>query len=64
MEDIDEEEPIVDIDSVDKKNSLAVTEYIDELYTFYKKAEVKYLSMYFRNFEHMCLLHCYFMYIF
>jgi hypothetical protein len=39
MEDIDEE-PVIDIDSSDKKNTLAVVEYIDDLYTHYKKAEV------------------------
>lgn len=39
MEDIDDE-PIYDIDSCDKKNSLAVVEYINDLYTNYKKAEV------------------------
>uniref|UniRef100_A0A2N9G424 B-like cyclin n=1 Tax=Fagus sylvatica TaxID=28930 RepID=A0A2N9G424_FAGSY len=38
MEDIDEE-PVIDIDSGDKKNTLAVVEYIDDLYTHYKKAE-------------------------
>lgn len=39
MEDI-AEEPVVDIDSCDKKNTLAVVEYIDDLYAHYKKAEV------------------------
>ncbi|XP_042013618.1 cyclin-B2-3-like [Salvia splendens] len=42
MEDIDgenEEEPVIDIDSCDKSNPLAVTEYIDDLYTYYKKME-------------------------
>nr|QYW07117.1 cyclin B2-1 [Dimocarpus longan] len=38
MEDVDEE-PLVDIDMGDKKNPLAVVEYIDDLYTFYKKVE-------------------------
>lgn len=38
MEDMDNE-PVFDIDSCDKKNSLAVVEYIDDLYTNYKKAE-------------------------
>lgn len=45
MEDIDgedEEEPVIDIDSCDKSNPLAVTEYIDDLYTYYKKMEVKH----------------------
>ncbi|XP_073046362.1 cyclin-B2-4-like [Primulina eburnea] len=39
MEDINEEETIVDIDSCDKKNPLAVTEYIDDIYAYYKKTE-------------------------
>ncbi|XVE56277.1 hypothetical protein DITRI_Ditri03aG0225700 [Diplodiscus trichospermus] len=39
MEDVDEQEPVLDIDSSDKKNPLAVVEYIDDLYKFYKKAE-------------------------
>lgn len=45
MEDIDreEEEQVTDIDSSDKKNPLAVTDYIDDIYTYYKKMEVKYL---------------------
>ncbi|KAK6939222.1 Cyclin, C-terminal domain [Dillenia turbinata] len=38
MEDVEEEE-FIDIDSGDKNNSLAVTEYIDDLYTFYRKSE-------------------------
>ncbi|KAK4779135.1 hypothetical protein SAY86_006663 [Trapa natans] len=38
MEDVDEFPP-VDIDSGDKSNSLAVVEYIDDLYSYYKKAE-------------------------
>lgn len=47
MEDIDredeeEEEQVTDIDSSDKKNPLAVTEYIDDIYTYYKKMEVKF----------------------
>ncbi|XVE94416.1 hypothetical protein REPUB_Repub02eG0006500 [Reevesia pubescens] len=39
MEDLDEEEPFVDIDNCDKKNPLAVVEYIDDIYKFYRKAE-------------------------
>ncbi|XP_022880286.1 cyclin-B2-3-like [Olea europaea var. sylvestris] len=40
MEDIDDvEEPVVDIDSGDKKNPLAAVEYIDDIYTYYKKTE-------------------------
>uniref|UniRef100_A0A2P2IKP2 B-like cyclin n=1 Tax=Rhizophora mucronata TaxID=61149 RepID=A0A2P2IKP2_RHIMU len=38
MEDLDEE-PVVNIDSYDKKDPLSLVEYVDELYTFYKKAE-------------------------
>ncbi|XP_059459811.1 G2/mitotic-specific cyclin-2-like isoform X2 [Corylus avellana] len=38
MEDI-AEEPVLDIDSCDKKNQLAVVEYINDLYTYYKEAE-------------------------
>ncbi|XP_030447165.1 G2/mitotic-specific cyclin-2 [Syzygium oleosum] len=38
MEDV-AEEPVTDIDSCDKENQLAVAEYIDDLYKFYKKAE-------------------------
>lgn len=48
MEDIDreeeeEEDEEIDIDSSDTKNPLAVSEYIDDIYTYYKKMEVKYL---------------------
>ncbi|WMV27826.1 hypothetical protein MTR67_021211 [Solanum verrucosum] len=39
MEDA-EDWSIVDIDSPDKKNSLAVVEYIDDIYAYYKKAEI------------------------
>ncbi|GLT58820.1 hypothetical protein SLA2020_316830 [Shorea laevis] len=38
MEDV-AEEAVMDIDGSDKKNPLAVVEYIDDLYHFYKKAE-------------------------
>ncbi|KAH9615432.1 hypothetical protein KSS87_002051 [Heliosperma pusillum] len=37
MEDIDE--LVLDIDSCDKENPLAVTEYIDDIYAYYKKVE-------------------------
>lgn len=40
MEDI-EEEAVIDIDSRDTKDPLAVVEYIDELYAYYRKAEVR-----------------------
>lgn len=39
MEDIPEK-PVSDIDSADKKNPLAVVEYIDDLYAYYKRVEV------------------------
>lgn len=39
MEYIDEEQ-VVDIDSVDKKNQLAVVEYIDDIHAYYKRTEV------------------------
>lgn len=39
MEDA-EDWSIVDIDSPDKKNSLAVVEYTDDIYAYYKKAEI------------------------
>ncbi|KAI4389639.1 hypothetical protein MLD38_001844 [Melastoma candidum] len=38
MEDVDNE-PVVDIDDKDKSNALAVVEYVDDLYKFYKKIE-------------------------
>ncbi|PHU20424.1 Cyclin-B2-4 [Capsicum chinense] len=41
MEDA-EDWSVVDIDSSDKKNELTVVEYIDDIYTYYKKAEVHY----------------------
>lgn len=39
MEDVAEEDPVMDIDNEEKKNPLAVVEYIDDIYNFYKKAE-------------------------
>ncbi|KAF7138161.1 hypothetical protein RHSIM_Rhsim07G0255300 [Rhododendron simsii] len=39
MEDIPEK-PVSDIDNADKKNPLAVVEYIDDLYAYYKRVEV------------------------
>lgn len=38
MEDI-AEEPVVDIDSCDAKNPLAVVDYIEDLYSYYRKME-------------------------
>lgn len=43
MEDV-EETLIVDIDSADKKNTLAVVEYIDDIHAYYKKIEVRNCS--------------------
>lgn len=41
MEDADKEaEQVVNIDACDEKNSLAVVEYIDDIYDFHKKSEV------------------------
>jgi G2/mitotic-specific cyclin-B, other len=40
MEDIEETAP--DIDSGDAGNPLAVTEYVDEIYCFYRKSEVEF----------------------
>lgn len=39
MEDI-VEEPITDIDGCDGKNPLAVVDYVEDLYAFYRKVEV------------------------
>lgn len=39
MEDIFEE-PVMDIDSRDTKNHLAVVEYVRDLYAYYRKMEV------------------------
>lgn len=60
MEEIDEEESVVDIDSADKNNPLAVVEYIDNIYAYYKKTEVNYSLLYleFLIFAHLfsCIL--------
>lgn len=34
------EEPIVDIDSCDAKNPLAAVEYVEDLFSYYRKMEV------------------------
>ena len=39
MEDI-AAKPIVDIDACDAKNPLAVVEYVEDLYAYYRKMEV------------------------
>ncbi|KAM3407712.1 hypothetical protein ACQJBY_001221 [Aegilops geniculata] len=41
MEDTEEEE-MHDIDNCDVGNSLAVVEYVDEIYSFYRRTEVHY----------------------
>lgn len=41
MEDIAEKEPVADIDSSDAKNQLAVVDYVEDIYAFYRKTEVK-----------------------
>ncbi|XP_019059396.1 PREDICTED: cyclin-B2-4-like isoform X1 [Tarenaya hassleriana] len=40
-DDDDDEEPLIDIDSCDKNDPLAVVEYIDDLYSFYKENECR-----------------------
>lgn len=45
MEDIFED-PVTDIDSCDAKNPLAVVDYVDDLYGYYRKVEVK-LKLYY-----------------
>ena len=44
MEDAMEDDPVLDIDSSDIENPLAVVEYIDDIYHFYKKTEVDFLK--------------------
>lgn len=46
MEDMDEDaEPVMDIDGPDAKNPLAVVEYVDELYAYYRRMEVLQYSL-------------------
>lgn len=40
MEDIFED-PVMDIDGCDAKNALAAVDYVDDLYVYYRKMEVK-----------------------
>lgn len=47
MEDVTVEEPILDIDVSDARNSLAAVEYVQDLYAFYRKMEVHYGLLYF-----------------
>lgn len=44
MEDI-MEEPVMDIDTPDAKNPLAVVDYIQDLYSYYSKVEVHFDSI-------------------
>jgi hypothetical protein len=44
MED-SEEEVAPDIDSCDAGNSLAVVEYVDEIYSFYRRSEVQFWNL-------------------
>ncbi|KAL9682831.1 hypothetical protein QQ045_014640 [Rhodiola kirilowii] len=39
MEDVEEDDHIMDIDSCDLRNELAVVEYVDDIYSFYHKSE-------------------------
>lgn len=39
---VDIEDPIMDIDSIDLKNPLAVVEYVDDIYTHYRKIEASF----------------------
>lgn len=48
-------EQIVDIDAVDRDNNLAVVEYVEEMYTFYKSVEVYRASHYNQNFASNCV---------
>jgi len=40
MEDV--QEPVLDIDACDRTDPLAVVEYIDDIYSLYKKIEVTF----------------------
>jgi len=42
MEDIIEEETVLDIDTCDANNPLAVVDYIEDLYAHYRKLEVHF----------------------
>lgn len=45
MEDI-VEEPVVDIDGSDAKNPLAVVDYVEDMYAYYRKMEVNQTFLY------------------
>lgn len=34
--------PLPDIDAIDRANPLAMTEYVNDIYSFYKRVEPKY----------------------
>lgn len=53
MEDVEEEEPVMDIDSCNLKDPLSVVEYINEIYAHYRKTEVKF-SLLFENVYVFC----------
>lgn len=40
-----EVEPVPDIDSCDRKNTLAVVEYVEDIYAFYRRAEVNFFLL-------------------
>ena len=44
MEDVGEEEQVLDIDGVDKNNTLAVVDYVNDLYAHYRRVEVMWFS--------------------
>lgn len=52
MEDI-VEEPIVDIDGCDLKNPLAVVEYVEDLYAYYRRMEVSCSFLFFFFFSNV-----------
>ena len=52
-------EPDVDIDSSDSNNPLAVVDYVEDIYTYYRQTEVKFLSAYFCCcFRQLCIHSC------
>lgn len=59
MEDAMEDDTVLDIDGSDRENPLAVVEYIDDLYNFYKKTEVALLKT---DFLHCLILYVHFSY--
>lgn len=55
MEDL-EEDIIVDIDSPDKNDALAVVEYVNDIYAYYKKMEVRYFLSILLQFQAFTLM--------